>query len=70
MPGQFVILRDPRGSQIHVRNARTGECMGCVEVGLYEIVREVLREEFAAAAREGIPAATANRSIVAPESRT
>ena len=66
MPGQFVIVRDPRGSLVHVRNARTGECLGCIEAGLFEIVREVLREESAAAAREGVPAATANWAIVAP----
>ena len=60
MPGQFVIVRDARGSLVHVRNARTGECLGCIEVGLFEIVREVLREEFAATAGEGTPAAAAN----------
>ena len=69
MPGQFVIVRDPRGSLVHVRNARTGECLGCIEVGLFEIVREVLREEFAAAAREGIPTATASSSIIAPRAK-
>ena len=45
MPGPFVIVRDPRGSLVHVRTARDGECVGCIEVGLYEIVRRLIIEE-------------------------
>ncbi len=40
-PG-FVIVRDPRGSLVHVRNTRTGACVGCIEVGLFEIVRTLI----------------------------
>jgi hypothetical protein len=42
----FVIERDTRGSLVHVRRQDDGECVGCVEVGLYEIVRSVVREEL------------------------
>jgi hypothetical protein len=41
----FELVRDPRGSQIHVRDRRTGECLGCIEVGLYEIVRSLVLQE-------------------------
>jgi hypothetical protein len=34
----FVIARDARGSLVHVRRRDDGECVGCIEVGLYEIV--------------------------------
>ncbi|MDP9236370.1 MAG: hypothetical protein M3P30_03060 [Chloroflexota bacterium] len=40
----FVIVRDPRGSLVHVRT-RDGECVGCIEVGLYEIVRTLVLAE-------------------------
>lgn len=53
MLGQaYVIVRDPRGSLIHVRT-KEGECIGCIEVGLYEVVRALLMAE-----REGPPEAT------------
>ena len=45
MPGPFVIFRDSRGALVHVRNRQSGECLGCVEVGLYEIVRELILAE-------------------------
>jgi len=35
MPGLFVIVRDARGSLVHIRT-RDGECVGCIEAGLYE----------------------------------
>jgi hypothetical protein len=54
----FLIVRDPRGSLMHVRSA-SGECLGCVEVGLFEVVRAIVLEEAAAPAREGIPAEAA-----------
>ena len=41
----FELVRDARGSQIHVRDRRTGECLGCIEVGLYEIVRTLVLTE-------------------------
>jgi hypothetical protein len=48
VPGQaFVIVRDARGSLVHVRRRDDGECVGCIEVGLYEIVRSLVREELA-----------------------
>lgn len=56
MPGVFMIERDARGSLVHVRRRDDGECVGCIEVGLFEIVRAVLAEDLEARAREGIPA--------------
>ena len=46
----FVIVRDARGSLVHVRRRDDGECVGCIEVGLYEILRVVVLAEEAAAA--------------------
>ena len=40
----FVIVRDARGALVHVRTAE-GECVGCIEVGLYEIVRSLILAE-------------------------
>jgi hypothetical protein len=55
MPGVFVIVRDARGSLVHVRRRSDGECVGCIEVGLYEIVRAVvLGEGTATRPTEGI----------------
>ena len=45
MPGVFVIVRDGRGSLVHVRRCADGECIGCIEVGLYEIVRSLILAE-------------------------
>jgi hypothetical protein len=46
VPGQaFVIVRDARGSLVHVRRRDDGECVGCIEVGLYEVLRSLVREE-------------------------
>ena len=45
MPGPFVIVRDARGSLVHVRRRDDGECVGRIEVGLYEIVRALLIAE-------------------------
>jgi hypothetical protein len=45
MPGAFVIARDARGSFVHVRRRDDGECVGCLEVGLYEIVRAIIVAE-------------------------
>jgi hypothetical protein len=63
-------VRDARGALVHVRTAE-GECIGCIEVGLYEIVRMVIEEEARAAARgsEGSPGATAATLILASEAQ-
>jgi hypothetical protein len=45
VPGVFVIARDARGSLVHVRERATGECVGCLESALYEIVRMLVLEE-------------------------
>ena len=47
MSGPFVIVRDARGSLVHVRRRDDGECIGCIEAGLFEIVRAIVREEAA-----------------------
>ena len=41
----FVISRDARGSLVHVRRSDDGECIGCIEAGLFEIVRALFAEE-------------------------
>ncbi len=41
----FVIVRDARGSLVHVRRRDNGECVGCIEAGLYEIVRALILAE-------------------------
>ena len=41
----FVIARDARGSIVHVRRRDDGECVGCIEAGLFEIVRALVLEE-------------------------
>ena len=45
MPGVFVIARDARGSLVHVRRRDDGECIGCIEAGLFEIVRSIIVAE-------------------------
>ena len=45
MLAPFVIVRDYRGSLVHVRRRDDGECVGCIEVGLYEIVRSLVFAE-------------------------
>ncbi|MHB8685018.1 MAG: hypothetical protein ACYC9X_11920 [Dehalococcoidia bacterium] len=58
MPGVFVIVRDARGSLVHVRRRDTGACIGCIETGLFEVVRAALLAERAmTAAAEGTAAA-------------
>jgi hypothetical protein len=50
----FVIARDARGSLVHVRRRDDGECVGCIEVGLYQIVRGlILAAEVEAEKRGG-----------------
>jgi len=65
-----VIVRDARASLVHVRHERTGECLGCIEVGLFEIVQALRREDFAASAGEGIPAHAAARADLTPEEQS
>ncbi|MEX2225365.1 MAG: hypothetical protein WEB52_02820 [Dehalococcoidia bacterium] len=65
MPGPFVIRKDARGAQIHVRRRDTGACVGCMEAGLYEVVRAVIEEEVAAPTEEGIQVEAARKAMVA-----
>jgi hypothetical protein len=61
----FRLVRDARGALVHVRTA-TGECIGCIEVGLFEIVRQVVEEEERRRrAVEGIPNAAPPKSAAA-----
>ena len=41
----FELVRDARGSLVHVRHRQSGECVGCIEAGLYEIVRTLILAE-------------------------
>ena len=54
MPGVFVIVRDARGSLVHVRRRDDGECIGCIEAGLFEIVRALVLAEVPARETERI----------------
>jgi hypothetical protein len=65
MPGPFVITKDPRGAQVHVRRRDTGECIGCIEAGLFAIVRAVVEEEMAASVLEGTRTEAAEEAMVA-----
>ena len=40
--GPLVLVRDPSRSVIPVRRSGTGECLGCIEIGLFEILRDLL----------------------------
>jgi hypothetical protein len=54
MPGQvFVIVRDARGSLVHVRRRDDGERVGCIEVGLYEVLRRIILAETRETTAEG-----------------
>ena len=65
MPPPFVIARDARGALVHVRRRDTGECLGCIEVGLYEVVKAMIEEGITASAAEGTPAEAVKGAIVA-----
>jgi hypothetical protein len=41
----LVLVRDVRGSLVHVRHQKTGECFGCVEVGLFELLKNLILAE-------------------------
>ena len=60
-------MKDPRGSLVHVRT-ESGECVGCIEVGLYEIVRQVIEEEQKAVCvqEEGNPRVRTSRLCADP----
>ncbi|MBI5288542.1 MAG: hypothetical protein HY873_06175 [Chloroflexi bacterium] len=54
MPVAFELVRDPRGSVVHVRKA-DGECIGCVEAGLFEVLKAlILAEEESRRERDGV----------------
>ena len=40
-----MIVRDARGSLVHVRRRDDGECVGCIENGLFEIIRGLIVAE-------------------------
>jgi hypothetical protein len=42
--GTYRIVRDARGALVHVRT-ESGECIGCIEVGLFEVIRMVIEHE-------------------------
>ena len=60
----FVIGRDARGALVHVRRRDTGECLGCIEAGLFAVVRAVIEEEMAASVREGTRTEAAEKAMV------
>ena len=49
----FELVRDARGSLVHVRKA-DGECVGCIEVGLFEIVKALVLEEERRRVSDGV----------------
>jgi hypothetical protein len=44
-PQDLALERDSRGSLVHVRVRSTGECLGCVEVGLFALLRQLILDE-------------------------
>jgi hypothetical protein len=38
----LALVRDARGSLVHVRNRKTNECLGCIEVGLFELLKTLI----------------------------
>ncbi len=56
MSGVFVIERDARGSLVHVRTDE-GECVGCIEAGLYEMIRTLILDEERRRERDGVEVA-------------
>jgi hypothetical protein len=61
----YRIVRDARGALVHVRTD-SGECIGCVEVGLFEVIREVIeQEQRRRSSGEGSPATAASAPILA-----
>jgi hypothetical protein len=68
MPGAFMIAGDARGSLVHVRNG-DGECLGCIEVGLYELY-EIVRTLVLAETRGDGGADIAEGTSVPPPPRS
>ena len=50
----FELVRDARGSLVHVRRKDDGECIGCIEVGLFEVVKALVLEEERRRASDGV----------------
>jgi hypothetical protein len=44
-PQDLALERDSRGSLVHVRVRSTGECLGCVEVGLFALLKQLVLAE-------------------------
>jgi len=56
VPEVFTLVRDPRGSVVHVRK-QDGECIGCVETGLFEVLRAlIVADEESRRLRDGVEA--------------
>ena len=47
MPEIAFVVADGRGALVHVRRKDNGECVGCIEKGLFETVRLLILSEFA-----------------------
>jgi hypothetical protein len=41
----LMLVWDARGSLIHVRNRKTNDCLGCIEVGLFELLKTLILAE-------------------------
>lgn len=48
------LLRDPRGSLVHIRKRSDGACIGCVEVGLFELIKALVLDEERRRERDGV----------------
>ncbi len=52
----LVLVRDARGSLVHVRKRSDGECLGCLETGLFELVKALVLDEERRRERDGVGA--------------
>ena len=41
----LILVRDTRGSLVHIRDRKTGQCHGCVEAGLFELLKILILSE-------------------------
>ena len=41
-PSDLVLERDARASLVHVRIRKTGECLGCIGAGLFDLLRTLI----------------------------
>ncbi len=48
------LVRDARGSLVHVRKRSDGECLGCLETGLFELVKALVLDEERRRERDGV----------------